>query len=149
MQPADSHILTINGGSSSIKFALFEAAGSLCRILQGEIERIGLPESTLRVSGLKPTDQLSRPLNAPDHAVAVSILMDWIEQRLGCDALTAVGHRLDRFHLVMDAIDRLPQTGDQGIYLKQQLKDNLIEHRHYINQQGRDLPEIHDWQWQG
>jgi len=34
---------------------------------------------------------------------------------------------LDRFHLVMDAIDRLPQTGDQGVYLMQQLKDKLIE----------------------
>ena len=55
---------------------------------------------------------------------------------------------LDRFHLVMDAIDRLPQTGDKGIYLKQQLKDKLIEHRQYINLNGRDLPEIRDWQWQ-
>ena len=35
---------------------------------------------------------------------------------------------LDRFHLVIDAIDRLPQTGERGVYLKQQLKDKLIEH---------------------
>jgi xylulose-5-phosphate/fructose-6-phosphate phosphoketolase len=54
---------------------------------------------------------------------------------------------LDRFHLVMDAIDRLPQTGDQGIYLKQQLKDKLIEHRQYINEYGEDLPEIRHWKW--
>ena len=40
---------------------------------------------------------------------------------------------LDRFHLVMDTIDRLPQTGDKGIYLKQQLKDKLIEHKQYID----------------
>jgi xylulose-5-phosphate/fructose-6-phosphate phosphoketolase len=39
---------------------------------------------------------------------------------------------LDRFHLVMDAIDRLPQTGDKGVYLKQQLKDKLIEHKQYM-----------------
>jgi phosphoketolase len=39
-------------------------------------------------------------------------------------------------------IDRPPQTGDRGIYLKQQLKDNLIEHRQYIDQYGEDLPEI-------
>ena len=44
---------------------------------------------------------------------------------------------LDRFHLVMDAIDRLPQTGDKGIYLKQQLKDKLIEHKQYIDKHGR------------
>ena len=51
MKPANPHILTINGGSSTIKFALFEAGDSLRRILEGAIERIGLPEATLRVKG--------------------------------------------------------------------------------------------------
>ena len=46
-------------------------------------------------------------------------------------------NELDRFHLVIDAIDRLPQTGDKGVYLKQQLKDKLIEHRQYINRTAR------------
>ena len=54
---------------------------------------------------------------------------------------------LDRFHLVMDTIDRLPQTGDKGVYLKQQLKDKLVEHRQYINKNGHDLPEIRNWKW--
>jgi xylulose-5-phosphate/fructose-6-phosphate phosphoketolase len=54
---------------------------------------------------------------------------------------------LDRFHLVMDTIDRLPQTGDKGIYLKQQLKDKLIEHKQYIDKNGQDLPEIRNWKW--
>jgi xylulose-5-phosphate/fructose-6-phosphate phosphoketolase len=56
---------------------------------------------------------------------------------------------LDRFHLVMDAIDRLPQTGDKGITLKQQLKDKLFEHKHYIDKHGQDLPEIRNWKWKG
>ena len=56
---------------------------------------------------------------------------------------------LDRFHLAMDAIDRLPQTGERGLYLKQQLKDRLIEHRQYINKHGQDMPEIRDWKWPG
>ena len=58
-------------------------------------------------------------------------------------------NELDRFHLVMDAIDRLPQTGDKGIYLKQQLKDKLIEHRQYISRHGEDMPEIRNWKWPG
>jgi acetate kinase len=65
MKPANPLILTINGGSSSIKFALFEVGESLRRILEGSIERIGLPEAALRVKGLNQADNLSRPVTAP------------------------------------------------------------------------------------
>ena len=54
---------------------------------------------------------------------------------------------LDRFHLAMDAIDRLPQTGDKSIYVKQQLKGKLIEHKQHIAKRGEDLPEIYNWKW--
>ncbi|MFZ2237023.1 MAG: phosphoketolase family protein [Dokdonella sp.] len=54
---------------------------------------------------------------------------------------------LDRFHLVMDTMDRLPQTGDDGLRLKQMLADKLLEHRRYINVHGQDLPEIRNWKW--
>ncbi len=56
---------------------------------------------------------------------------------------------LDRFHLVMDVIDRVPRTGEKGIYLKQKLKDKLIEHKQYIAMHGQDLPEVRDWKWHG
>jgi len=94
MKSANPCILTINGGSSSIKFALFEAGDSLRRILGGEIERIGLPEATLRVKGSNKADNFSWSVRAPDHTVAVGVLMDWIEERYGCDGLTAMGHRI-------------------------------------------------------
>ena len=53
----------------------------------------------------------------------------------------------DRFHLVMDAVNRLPQTGTRGDYLKQQLQDKLVEHRLYINRYGEDMPEVRNWTW--
>jgi xylulose-5-phosphate/fructose-6-phosphate phosphoketolase len=52
---------------------------------------------------------------------------------------------LDRFHLVMDTIDRLPQCAERGVYLRQQLADKLIEHRQHICEHGVDLPEIRNW----
>jgi acetate kinase len=94
MVPTSQQILTINGGSSSIKFALFDASNSLRRILEGEIERIGLPGATLRVKGSHQTANLSRSVTAPDHIAAVSVLMDWLEKRIGCETLAAVGHRV-------------------------------------------------------
>ena len=94
MKPANPRVLTINGGSSSIKFALFEAGDSLPRIFEGVIERIGLPEATLLVKSSNPADNFSRPVAAPDHTVAVGVLMDWIVERCGRDALAAVGHRV-------------------------------------------------------
>ena len=54
---------------------------------------------------------------------------------------------LDRFHLVMDTVDRLPQTGDAGLALKRRLEDKLIEHGQYIRLHGQDMPEIRNWRW--
>ncbi|MEH2293261.1 phosphoketolase family protein [Nostoc sp.] len=54
---------------------------------------------------------------------------------------------LDRFHLVMDVIDRVPKLGYKAAYVKQYLEDKLIEHKHYIDKYGDDMPEIRDWKW--
>ena len=56
-------------------------------------------------------------------------------------------NEIDRFHLVIDAIDRLPQTGSAGIRVQRLLEDKLIEHKEYIETNGRDMPEIRDWKW--
>ncbi|PHJ67004.1 phosphoketolase [Nostoc linckia z18] len=54
---------------------------------------------------------------------------------------------LDRFHLVIDVIDRVSKLGSKAAYVKQQMRDKLIEHKHYIEKYGDDMPEIRDWKW--
>ena len=56
-------------------------------------------------------------------------------------------NEMDRFHLVQDAIDRLPQLGAKGAYLKQKTQDKLIEHGLYIRKYGEELPEVRNWKW--
>jgi acetate kinase len=94
MGPSARHLLTINGGSSSIKFALFQSCRSLQRVLEGRVERIGHPQASFSVKGPGQSDNFLRSVTAPDHTVAVRILMDWIEERGGRDSLSAVGHRV-------------------------------------------------------
>lgn len=54
---------------------------------------------------------------------------------------------MDRFHLVGDVIDRVPKLGYMAAYLKQEMRDRLIEHKEYIQMKGEDMPAIKDWKW--
>jgi len=54
---------------------------------------------------------------------------------------------LDRYHLVMDVIDRVPGLAVKAAYLRQQMRDKRIEHKHYIYEHGEDMPEIRNWTW--
>ncbi len=56
-------------------------------------------------------------------------------------------NQLDRFDLVKDVVDRLPQLEDKGAYLKEEMKNKLIEHRKYIYKNGVDMDEIKNWKW--
>jgi xylulose-5-phosphate/fructose-6-phosphate phosphoketolase len=59
----------------------------------------------------------------------------------------AVLNEIDRFHLVDDVIDRVPQLGARAAYAKQAIRDKLIDHKRYIEEHGQDLPEILEWSW--
>jgi xylulose-5-phosphate/fructose-6-phosphate phosphoketolase len=59
----------------------------------------------------------------------------------------AVLNEMDRFNLAQDVIDRLPQLGSRAAYLKQELRDKLLEHKEYIYAHGQDMPEILNWKW--
>jgi xylulose-5-phosphate/fructose-6-phosphate phosphoketolase len=54
---------------------------------------------------------------------------------------------IDRFHLVADVIDRVPQLGARAAYFKQGIRDKLIAHKQYIMEYGQDIPEVHNWKW--
>ncbi len=82
-------ILTVNGGSSSIKFALFEAGEPPRRVKSGQIERIGQATASLLIGDAAP-----KHIAASDHAAAVHVLMEWLEAGAGPGALAAVGHRV-------------------------------------------------------
>ncbi len=58
-----------------------------------------------------------------------------------------VRNRLDRFHLVADVIDRVPKLGYMAAYIRQAVRDKLIEHKQYIARYGEDMPEIRNWTW--
>src|SRR5690349_11913079 len=94
MRPGTQYILTINGGSSSIKVALFEIGGSMRRILRGGLERIGLPNPLFTMKGETPADNFSKSVNAPNYSAAIEALEDWLEERIGHGHLAAAGHRV-------------------------------------------------------
>ncbi|MCB0634355.1 MAG: phosphoketolase family protein, partial [Lewinella sp.] len=54
---------------------------------------------------------------------------------------------MDRFHLVQDVLNRVPDLGDEAAYLKQEMEDKLIRHKFYINEEGMDMPEVRNWKW--
>ena len=94
MKPTNARILTINGGSSSIKFALYEAAKPLKRGLYGTVDRIGLTGTNLTFHDADEKPQSSRKLAAADHKSAANSLIDWLEEQNDFKSVRAVGHRV-------------------------------------------------------
>ena len=88
------YALTINGGSSSLKFALYPVAGPSEPTVSGRIARIGRGEFRLVVSGIGGSGKDSHAVEAPDQAVAVRLLIKHLERDPGLTAIAAIGHRI-------------------------------------------------------
>jgi acetate kinase len=88
------NLLTINGGSSSIKFAVYQTGEPLVRTLHGKVDRIGLPGTTLTFNGPAGNGEEKRGIEASDHKSAAGFLIRWLEARIGFASVKAVGHRV-------------------------------------------------------
>jgi acetate kinase len=89
-----AYILTLNGGSSSIKFAVFETGDKLTRVWAGQIERIGLPAAQLTITEVTTGHTERQPIAAPNHAACILPLTTLLEQRVSFDSIIGVGHRV-------------------------------------------------------
>ena len=94
MPPANPYILTVNGGSSSIKFAMYPAVEPLRRTLDGSVDRIGMSGTTLTLTEAATRRHDSRPLDTSDYRSAAAFLVDWLAEQNGFDTVRAVGHRV-------------------------------------------------------
>ena len=94
MKTANANILTINGGSSSIKFALYEAVKPLKRGLHGTVDRIGLSETNLTFTAPTNTMPQRHNLAAADHKSAANSLIDWLEKQIDFKSVKGLGHRV-------------------------------------------------------
>lgn len=87
-------ILTINGGSSSIKFALYQADEHPLRMLHGKIDRVGQRGAVLAFTASAGSREESLPVAAPDHGSAAKVLVEWLAERKEFGSVVAVGHRI-------------------------------------------------------
>ncbi len=89
-----SRILAINGGSSSLKFALFQRTDPSTRLLSGQIDRIGLADSRWVVNRTGADREEDRRVAAPDLKAAAGLVIDWLERTVGFVGIAAIGHRV-------------------------------------------------------
>jgi len=92
--PTEDSVLTINGGSSSIKFALYQIGSPMQRSLTGIIDRIGSSGTTLTYSDTSRDQQESRKIDIADQTSTADFLLDWLERQVGFARIRAVGHRV-------------------------------------------------------
>jgi len=116
-KPTHANILTINGGSSSIKFALYQVGEPLKRGLYGKIDRIGLTGTNLTFSDSTGNQKDSLILESSGTKAAANFLIDWLEKQDGFPSVKAVGHRV---------VHGMNRTGPEPI------TNELLEELHLI-----------------
>ena len=94
MKNKRSFILTINGGSSSIKFALYRVGKIPIRFLYGKIDKIGFEDSTFTFNNEKGVHQDSLETRKYDYHSSAIFLIDWLEKQVDFSLITGVGHRV-------------------------------------------------------
>ncbi|RYF68633.1 MAG: acetate/propionate family kinase [Cytophagaceae bacterium] len=94
MNPPINSILTLNGGSSSIKFPIYLTGETLERSLHGHISRIGSPGTQLTFTNSSSTRPSSCAVDGTDHQSAITFLIDWLEKQPDFASISAIGHRV-------------------------------------------------------
>src|SRR5471030_2778736 len=87
-------LLTINGGSSSIRFALYQEGDPLRLLSNGKVDRVGLSGTNLTFKDSSGQSQDSRIIDPAHHSSAVAFLLDWLETQQVFASVKAVGHRV-------------------------------------------------------
>jgi acetate kinase len=156
----DSHILTINSGSSSIKFSLYVLGARELQVLNGELDRIGVGHGFFQVREQAGQQLIARELDLPDHDTAFSTLFDWLQSHVVGQNLEAVGHRLvhggpahigpqavtpnlieELKHLIPLAPDHLPQE-IKGLEVVHRLFPDLVQAACFDTAFHRRMPEL-------
>jgi acetate kinase len=94
IKPNSMNVLTINSGSSSIKFALYSSDGSWERILNGKVDRIGITDTCLHFNNLKKNKKGNLKIEVSDHKSVAKFLIDWLEKQVDFSSISAIGHRV-------------------------------------------------------
>ena len=94
MKQENPTVLALNGGSSSLKVALYTIGDAPQRRLHGKVDRIGLRGTTLTFDDIERNQHNSRVIGDFDHRLAANFLIDWLDQQIGLTSIEAVGHRI-------------------------------------------------------
>src|ERR1035441_1580845 len=138
-------VLTINGGSSSIKFALYRARSSTVPLLSGKIERIGLPKPTLTVhDGARKAGP--RVIAAPNHRAAGEFLIGWLDHHVGFSTVAGVGHRVVHGGLKLSEAQRITPRLVAEVHLftpyDPELMPSSVQLMEVFHQRHPQLPQV-------